>query len=68
MTSTSPPCPFCGSTDTVKEADFGTSLMVNRQRCRHCNTFFEAVKWGDRTDPLDVPGFLSRRDTAEPHD
>jgi transposase-like protein len=68
MTSTSPPCPFCGSTDTVKEADFGTSLMVNRQRCRRCNTLFESVKWGDRTDPLDVPEFLVRRDAAEPHD
>jgi hypothetical protein len=61
-------CPFCGSTDTVKEADFGTSLMVNRQRCRHCNTFFEAVKWGDRSDPLDVPAFLARREPTDPHD
>lgn len=53
-------CPFCGSRDTVKEADFGTSLMVNRHHCRHCNSFFEAVKWGDRRDELDLPPFLRR--------
>jgi RNA polymerase subunit RPABC4/transcription elongation factor Spt4 len=53
-------CPFCGSRDTVKEADFGTSLMVNRHHCRHCNSFFEAVKWGDRGDELDLPSFLGR--------
>ena len=58
MTSAAKVCPFCGSRDTVKEADFGTSLMVNRHHCRHCNTFFEAVKWGDRDDALDLPQFL----------
>jgi len=51
-------CPFCGSLDTVKEADFGTSLMVNRQYCRRCNSFFEAIKWGDRGQDLDLPPFL----------
>ncbi len=51
------PCPFCRSTDTVKEADFGTSLMVRRHYCRECRSFFEAIKWGDDAE-LDVPGFL----------
>jgi RNA polymerase subunit RPABC4/transcription elongation factor Spt4 len=58
MTATSKTCPFCGSRDTVKEADFGTSLMVNRQHCRHCHSFFEAIKWGDRSEDLDLPPFL----------
>lgn len=53
----SAPCPFCGSSDTVKEADFGTSLMVNRQYCRRCRSFFEAVKWGSGEE-LDLPAFL----------
>jgi hypothetical protein len=60
MTIQTKACPFCGSSDTVKEADFGTSLMVNRQYCRHCHSFFEAIKWGDAAD-LDVPAFLARR-------
>lgn len=58
MTDAGKVCPFCGSHDTVKEADFGTSLMVNRQHCRHCHSFFEAIKWGDRSQDLDLPAFL----------
>lgn len=50
-------CPFCGSEDTVRESDFGTSLMVARHYCRHCKTHFEAIKWGE-TEGLDVPPFL----------
>jgi hypothetical protein len=46
----------------VKEADFGTSLMVNRQYCRACRSFFEAIKWGDRRDRLDLPPFLQGRE------
>jgi hypothetical protein len=62
MTPGARPCPFCGSADTVKEADFGTSVMVNRQYCRHCRSFFEAVKWGDRSESLDLPAFLEGRE------
>jgi len=63
------PCPFCGSPDTAKEADFGTSLMVNRHYCRKCRSSFEAVKWGARDDGLDVPDFLKPATTKEPsHD
>jgi hypothetical protein len=65
MTAAAKQCPFCGSRDTVKEADFATSLMVNRRHCRHCHSFFEAIKWGDRSDELDLPGFL--RSSGEPH-
>ncbi|HXV91120.1 MAG TPA: hypothetical protein VD707_07095 [Gemmatimonadales bacterium] len=52
------PCPFCGSTATTKVSDFATSLMVASYRCGHCNSYFEAIKWGDRTAALDVPAFL----------
>jgi hypothetical protein len=61
------PCPFCGAADTVKEADFGTSLMVNRQYCRRCRTSFEAIKWGAPAGHLDLPEFLKtheERDTS----
>jgi hypothetical protein len=71
MTDGSPralPCPFCRSPDTVKEADFGTSLMVNRHYCRHCRSSFEAVKWGTRGTDLDLPEFLKLTDERDtPH-
>ncbi|MFQ6045821.1 MAG: hypothetical protein ACE5PT_05585 [Gemmatimonadales bacterium] len=51
-------CPFCGSRDTEKQADFGTSLMVGLHYCRRCRTSFEAIKWGDGTAELDLPEFL----------
>ncbi len=51
-------CPFCGSRKTSKVSDFGTSLMVASHRCSQCNSYFEAIKWGDRADRLDVPPFL----------
>ncbi len=50
-------CPFCHSSDTVKAADFGTSVMVRLHYCRSCRSHFEAIKWGDDAD-LDVPAFL----------
>jgi hypothetical protein len=50
-------CPFCGSTDTQKQSDFGTSVMVRQFYCSGCRTVFEWIKWGD-SDKLDVPDFL----------
>jgi hypothetical protein len=52
------PCPFCGSQETEKQADFGTSLMVRAHYCRSCRSSFEAIKWGDTTTRLDLPSFL----------
>ena len=62
------PCPFCGSSDTVKDSDFSTSLMVGRHYCRRCRSLFEAVKWGDASQQLDLPDFLgsvARTDTEQ---
>jgi len=50
-------CPFCGSIDTQKLSDFGTSVMVKQYYCNGCRTVFEWIKWGD-DDNLDVPEFL----------
>jgi hypothetical protein len=54
-------CPFCHSTETEKQADFSTSLMVSLYYCRRCRSSFEAIKWGDRTVELDLPSFLDER-------
>ena len=51
-------CPFCHGTDTVKCADFGTSLMVTVHYCPRCRSYFEAIKWGDDSARLDIPSFL----------
>jgi hypothetical protein len=55
-----PECPFCGSGNTEKAADFGTSVMVRLHYCRACRSHFEAIKWGDDAK-LDVPAFLEPR-------
>lgn len=55
-------CPFCGSTETEKAADFGTSAMVALHYCRRCRSHFEAIKWGDHTADLDLPEFLETHD------
>ncbi len=57
-------CPFCGAPATTKVSDFATSLMVAAYRCDHCNSYFEAIKWGDRSVPLDVPPFLDHAGPA----
>lgn len=53
-------CPFCGSQDTEKRSDFGTSLMVSLHYCRRCRSYFEAIKWSQSAEPLDVPPFLNQ--------
>lgn len=58
MSSPGKRCPFCGSTETTKQSDFGTSLMVKQYYCNSCKTVFEWVKWGDEETMLDLPGFL----------
>ncbi len=55
-------CPFCGSGDTVKQSDFGTSLMVAWRYCRACRSNFESIKWGDTDESLDLPAFLQHRE------
>jgi hypothetical protein len=55
-------CPFCGSTDTRKQANFSTSLMVRLSYCGQCRSTFEVIKWGDTEDTLDIPAFLDERE------
>jgi hypothetical protein len=60
MADVSKRCPFCGSLDTEKQSDFGTSLMVALLYCRQCRSSFEAIKWGDPAAAADVPDFLTK--------
>jgi hypothetical protein len=53
-------CPFCGSANTEKRSDFGTSLMVAWHYCLQCRSSFESIKWGEPDDRLDLPAFLRR--------
>lgn len=66
MTYPTKPCPFCNSSSTVRLADFSTSLMVSLYYCERCKTTFEAIKWGDTSTPLDLPGFLTDRSSRPP--
>ena len=52
-------CPFCESKETEKVSDFGTSLMVGSYYCTSCKSHFESIKWGDRSQKLDIPDFLN---------
>lgn len=38
------PCPFCGSTDTVTDNPFGSTLCRSVHYCRGCEQPFEAFK------------------------
>jgi ring-1,2-phenylacetyl-CoA epoxidase subunit PaaD len=40
----SPPCPNCGSRDTMRTADFSSTACKSLHRCRACDEPFEAVK------------------------
>jgi len=54
-------CPFCGSTDTTRETDFGTALAYAQFYCLACRTPFEWIKWDDKTPELDLPAFFSEK-------
>jgi transposase-like protein len=43
----SPECPFCGERDAEVISLFGTQAMTLQYRCRHCRSYFEAIKYAD---------------------
>ncbi len=51
-------CPFCASTNTRKESDFGTTLAYAQYYCQDCRTMFEWLKWEEGTDDKQLPEFL----------
>lgn len=62
MDAESKKCPFCGSTNTEKQSDFGTSIMVTLHFCLDCKSAFEWIKWGENDSNLDLPGYLRGSD------
>jgi hypothetical protein len=53
-------CPFCESTNTRKESDFGTTLAYAQFYCIDCRTVFEWLKWEDNVDDQSLPRFLTK--------
>jgi len=53
-------CPFCESTNTRKESDFGTTLAYAQFYCSDCRTMFEWLKWEDGLDDQNLPSFLTK--------
>jgi len=51
-------CPFCGSSETQREADFGTTLAYVQFYCLQCRTPFEWIKWDAKAPQSDLPAFL----------
>jgi ring-1,2-phenylacetyl-CoA epoxidase subunit PaaD len=58
-------CPFCGSTETQQETDFGTTLAYAQFYCRRCRTPFEWIKWEDKNVSADLPPFILRPQNAK---
>ncbi len=58
-------CPFCGSPDVETVGIWGGQLITSQERCRACNTFFEALRdsFGREPGP-GFPGVISRGDPA----
>lgn len=54
-------CPFCDSTNTRKESDFGTTLAYAQFYCADCRTVFEWLKWVDGVEDKNLPAFLLHR-------
>ena len=51
-------CPFCDSTATRREANFGTTLGYAQFYCFQCRTPFEWIKWDEHAPESDLPPFL----------
>jgi hypothetical protein len=57
-------CPFCGSTETSRETDFGTTLAYAQFYCHQCRTPFEWIKWDDKNVSTDLPPFILQKSPA----
>jgi hypothetical protein len=53
-------CPFCGSLETKRETDFGTTLAYAQFYCLACRTPFEWIKWENKISDKDLPPFLNQ--------
>lgn len=44
-------CPFCASTDVIKDSDFGPEISKSQYYCEGCETPFERIKFGEAKQP-----------------
>lgn len=44
-------CPFCSSSDVVKDSEFGPEISKSQYYCNDCETPFERMKLGDPDRP-----------------
>jgi transposase-like protein len=44
-------CPFCDSTDVVKDSNFGPEISKSQYYCNDCETPFERIKFGESRRP-----------------
>jgi hypothetical protein len=53
-------CPFCGSAETRRESDFGTTLAYAQFYCCACHTPFEWIKWEnqEKAQAQDLPAIF----------
>jgi hypothetical protein len=58
-------CPFCGSPETRRETDFGTTLAYAQFYCLTCRTPFEWIKWDDKKFESDLPSFFYTNKTVQ---
>ncbi|UIP01495.1 hypothetical protein Hbl1158_15270 (plasmid) [Halobaculum sp. CBA1158] len=46
-----PACPFCDSTDVVRDSGFGPEISKEQYYCNSCETPFERIKFGESKRP-----------------
>lgn len=44
-------CPYCESTNVVKDNQFGPEISKSQHFCNSCETPFERIKFGDGKKP-----------------
>ncbi len=47
-------CPYCGSADTERTAEFGPFHMTEQYHCRGCLSPFSFVRWEEDAPPSDT--------------
>lgn len=44
-------CPFCGTTDVVKDSEFGPEISKSQYFCTACQSPFERIRLGESRRP-----------------
>jgi hypothetical protein len=49
------PCPYCGSHDTERTAEFGPFHMTEQYHCRSCKSPFSRMRWEETAAEAPAP-------------